>query len=144
MIAIFRKEKEIDKYKFSPALCESIEHDTYLREDSVVLSPSDIQIFRPATDSEKQQLFDVLEKKGKAWDAEKKQVVDVKPKWIPKPFDRVITRNDDDDIWTANIFSHMDSHGEYVTIGCVGGYTYCIPYNEVTVKLIGTTNNVEG
>ena len=144
MIAIFRKEKEIDKYKFSPALCESIEHDTYLREDSVVLSPSDIQIFRPATDSEKQQLFDVLEKKGKAWDAEKKQVVDVKPKWTPKPFDRVITRNDDDDIWTANIFSHMDSHGEYVTIGCVGGYTYCIPYNEVTVKLIGTTNNVEG
>ena len=144
IIAIFRKEKEIDKYKFSPALCESIEHDTYLREDSVVLSPSDIQIFRPATDSEKQQLFDVLEKKGKAWDAEKKQVVDVKPKWTPKPFDRVITRNDDDDIWTANIFSHMDSHGEYVTIGCVGGYTYCIPYNEVTVKLIGTTNNVEG
>ena len=144
MIAIFRKEKEIDKYKFSPALCESIEHDTYLREDSVVLSPSDIQIFRPATDSEKQQLFDVLEKKGKAWDAEKKQVVDVKPKWTPKPFDRVITRNDDDDIWTANIFSHMDSHGEYVTIGCVGGYTYCIPYNEVTVKLIGTTKNVEG
>ena len=144
MIAIFRKEKEIDKYKFSPALCESIEHDTYLREDSVVLSPSYIQIFRPATDSEKQQLFDVLEKKGKAWDAEKKQVVDVKPKWTPKPFDRVITRNDDDDIWTANIFSHMDSHGEYVTIGCVGGYTYCIPYNEVTVKLIGTTNNVEG
>ena len=40
MIAIFRKEKEIDKYKFSPALCESNEHDTYLREDTVVLSPS--------------------------------------------------------------------------------------------------------
>lgn len=99
---------------------------------------------RPATDSEKKQLFDALEKKGKAWDAEKKQVVDVKPKWTPKPFDRVITRNDDNDIWTANIFSHMDSHGEYVTIGCVGGYTYCIPYNDETAKLIGTTNNVEG
>ena len=67
----------------------------------------------------------------------------MKPKCEFKPFDRVITRNDDDDIWTANIFSHMDSHGEYVTIGCVGGYTYCIPYNEKTTKLIGTTNNVE-
>lgn len=97
-----------------------------------------------ATDSEKQQLFDAIEKDGKAWDAEKKEVVDLKPKWTPKPFDRVITRNDDDDIWTANIFSHMDSHGEYVTIGCVGGYTYCIPYNEETANLIGTTNNVEG
>lgn len=57
MIAIFRKGKEIDKYKFSPALCESNKHDTYLREDPVVLSPSDINIFRPATDSERQKLF---------------------------------------------------------------------------------------
>ena len=72
------------------------------------------------------------------------KIVDFKKKWTPKPFDRVITRNDDDDIWTANIFSHMDSHGEYVTIGCVGGYNYCIPYNEENAKLIGTTNNVDG
>ena len=98
---------------------------------------------RLATDSEKKQLFSALEKEGKAWDAEKRQIVDLKQKWTPNPFDRVITRNDDDDIWTANIFSHMDSHGEYVTIGCVGGYTYCIPYNEDTAKLIGTTNNVD-
>lgn len=74
----------------------------------------------------------------------KKQIVDLKPKWTPKPFDRVITRNDADDVWTANIFSHMDSHGEYVTIACVGGYTYCLPYNEDTAKLIGTTKDVEG
>lgn len=101
-------------------------------------------ILRLATEEEKKKLFDALAKRGKVWDAEKKQIVDLKLKWIPKPFDRVITRNDDDDIWTANIFSHMDSHGEYVTIGCVGGYTYCIPYNKENAKLIGTTNNVEG
>ena len=97
---------------------------------------------RLATDSEKQQLFDALLKKNKAWDAEKKQIVDLKPKWTPKPFDRVITRNAADDVWTANIFSHMDSHGEYVTIACVGGYTHCLPYNEETAKLIGTTKDV--
>ena len=97
-----------------------------------------------STEEEKHNLFEALAKKGKAWDADKKKIVDLKQKWTPNPFDRVITRNADDDIWTANIFSHMDSHGEYVTIGCVGGYTYCIPYNEVTAKLIGTTNNVEG
>lgn len=99
---------------------------------------------RYATEEEKQQLFDALAKEGKAWDAEKKQVVDLKPKWTPKPFDRVITRNAADDVWTANIFSHMDSHGEYVTIACVGGYTHCLPYNEDTAKLIGTTKDVEG
>ena len=103
----------------------------------------DLCKLRLATEAEKQQLFDALAKKGKTWDAVKKQIVDLKPKWTPKPFDRVITRNDDDDIWTANIFSHMDSYGEYVTIGCVGGYPYCLPYNEETVKLIGTSNDWE-
>ena len=99
---------------------------------------------QPITETQQIILFDALLKKNKAWDAEKKEVVDLKPKWTPKPFDRVITRNAADDVWTANIFSHIDSHGEYVTIACVGGYTYCLPYNEETAKLIGTTNNWEG
>lgn len=101
-------------------------------------------IVRLSTEEGKTAFFDALARKGKIWDVEKKKIIALKKKWTPKPFDRVITRNDDDDIWTANIFSHMDSHGEYVTIGCVGGYTYCIPYNEVTAKLIGTTKDVEG
>lgn len=107
------------------------------------LSFEDKQI-QPITETQQTILFNALAKKNKAWDAEKKQVVDLKPKWTPKPFDRVITRNAADDVWTANIFSHMDSHGEYVTIACIGGYTYCLPYNEVTAKLIGTTDNWEG
>ena len=109
-----------------------------------IIRKDDITELRLATEEEKKQLLSALAKKNKAWDAKKKQIVDLKTKWTPKSFDRVITRNYYDDIWTANIFSHMDSHGEYVTIGCVGGYTYCIPYNEETAKLIGTTNNVEG
>lgn len=99
---------------------------------------------RYATEEEKQQLFDALAKEGKVWDSKKKQIVDLKPKWTPKPFDRVITRLSDDSIWTANIFSHIDRHCKYVTIGCISGYHYCIPYNEETAKLIGTTNNWEG
>lgn len=98
---------------------------------------------RYATEKEKQQLFDALAKEGKTWDAEKKQIVDLKPKWTPKPFERVVTRDADDDIWTANIFSHMDQYGEYVTVACVGGYRHCLPYNEETAKLIGTRNTIE-
>ena len=100
---------------------------------------------RIANDSEKKQLFEALSKENKVWNAEKKQVVDLKIKWItPKPFDRVITRNAYDDIWTANIFSHMNSCGEYVTIGCACGYHYCIPYNEETAHLLGTTDEWKG
>lgn len=37
-------------------------------------------IIRPATDSEKQMLFEALAKEGKMWDAQKKAVVDL-PRW---------------------------------------------------------------
>lgn len=146
MIAIFRKEKEIDKYKFSPALCESNVHDTYLREYPVVLSPSDIKTLRPATDSEKQQLFDALEKEGKAWDAEKKEVVDLKPKIELKPFDKVLVRDGKNEIWEPAFFFRNLSHLNVYNYQTVGGESrvYCIPFNEETAKLIGTTDDWEG
>ena len=100
---------------------------------------------RIATDSEKKQLFEALAKKNKVWNAETKQLVDLKIKWMAlKPFDKVITRNAYDDIWTANIFSHMNSCGEYVAIGCAGCYHYCLPYNDETAHLLGTTDEWKG
>lgn len=118
--------------------------DTFLTKDKVCYNSDYIFLpIRLATDSEKQQFFSALAKEGKAWDAEKKEIVDLKPKWTPKTFDKVITRDFDDGVWSANIFSHMNSQGKYVSIGCVEGYAYCLPYNEETAKLIGTTNNAK-
>lgn len=142
-IFIFSKFNKYKDFEHHVALTASGEitiptsHCAWCRKDSGV---------KYATEEEKQQLFEALAKEGKAWDAEKKAVVDLKPKWTPKPFDRVITRVNDVAIWTANIFSHIDRHGKYVTIGCISGYDHyhCIPYNEETAKLIGTTNNWEG
>ena len=69
------------------------------------------------------------------------EFVDLKPKWTPKPFDRVITRTPDTP-WTANFFSHIDSDG---VKNCIDDrYLMCLPYNDETAKLIGTTNNWEG
>lgn len=97
---------------------------------------------RLATDSEKRQLFDALEKRGKAWDAEKKQIVDLKLKWIPKPFEKIIALDPTKKIWTIDFFSYK-FHDRYFGLS---GYSWdeCLPYNEETAKLIGTTNNVEG
>ena len=97
-----------------------------------------------AREDEKKELFDALAKEGKAWDSDKKAIVDLKPKWTPKTFDKVITRVHNKAIWTANIFSHIDQHGKYVTIGCISGYTYCLPYNDETAHLIGTTDEWKG
>lgn len=97
---------------------------------------------RPATDSEKLQLFDALEKEGKAWDAEKKQFVELKPKIEFKPFDKVVVRDTEYSTWCADLFSHIDEDYRYACVGAT--WSFCIPYNEETAKLIGTTNNVEG
>nr|DAU81782.1 MAG TPA: hypothetical protein [Caudoviricetes sp.] len=97
---------------------------------------------RPATDSEKQQLFDALEKEGKAWDAEKKQIVDIKKEHQFKPFEKVLVRDSYNDMWRASFFSHIkEDDGRYVTT-CLT-WKFCIPYigNE---SLVGTTKDVEG
>lgn len=97
--------------------------------------------FRYATEEEKQQLFSALEKKGKAWDAEKKQIVDLKPKVELKPFDRVLVRDSKSDYWRANLFGYIDKNGYFRCI--YTNWAYCIPYagNE---HLLGTTKDVEG
>ena len=99
----------------------------------------DFSTARPSTEEEKQQLFSALAKKGKAWDAENKEVADLKPK--VKPFDRVLVRDSKSDNWRANLFGYIGKDGFY---HCVyANWAYCIPYigNE---SLLGTTKDVEG
>ncbi len=97
---------------------------------------------RLATDSEKQQLFSALAKESKAWDAEKKMIVDFKPKVEPKPFDKVLVRNFGSQAWQVSLFSYKDSDFYYCCNGC--GWNQCIPYNEETAHLLGTTGEWKG
>lgn len=99
---------------------------------------------QPITETQQIILFDALEKEGKAWDSEKKQVVDLKPKVELKPFDNVLVRHLKTEEWRANIFSHTDKTDEYLDYVCVNGrWEFCIPYkgNE---HMLGTTKDVEG
>lgn len=104
----------------------------------------DLCKLRLATEEEKQQLFDALTKEGKAWDAEKKMIVNLKPKVELKPFDNVLVRHQKTEEWRANIFSHTDKTDEYLDYVCVNGrWEFCIPY-EGNESLLGTTKDVEG
>lgn len=96
---------------------------------------------RLATEAEKQQLFLALEKEGKRWDSEKKEVVNLKPKVELKPFDKVLIRDFENQAWQVSLFSYKDSDSYYCCNGC--GWNHCIPYigNE---SLLGTTKDVEG
>lgn len=97
---------------------------------------------RFATEEEKQQLFEALAKEGKAWDAEKKAIVDLKTKVELKPFDKVLVRDRNTQRWDADLFG-FKSDGVNIFYHCVGGsWNFCIPYigNE---SLLGTTKDAE-
>lgn len=105
------------------------------------LNKNDSDELRPATDSEKQQLFEALAKEGKRWDAKKKAIVDLKPKAELKPFDKVLVRDSKSDNWRANLFGYIGKDGYY---RCVyANWIYCIPYDG-NEHLLGTTKDVEG
>lgn len=135
-IAIFQSRQEA-YIGFHAVLCQN---DELLLEEPFREDVGDIEL-RLATDSEKQQLFDALEKEGKAWDAEKKQIVDLKPKVELKPFDKVLVRDFSRDKWSISFFS-FKKEDCYVCINHCS-WNQCIPYigNE---SLLGTTKDVEG
>lgn len=57
-----------------------------------------------------------------------------------KPFDKVIVRNHDGE-WECAFFSHIKDYGScYQYDCCYMIYRYCIPYNEETKHLVGTTD----
>ncbi len=97
---------------------------------------------QPITETQQIILFDALAKKNKAWDAEKKQIENLKPKIELKPFDKVLSRRCSEDYWVLNFYSHKT---DYYHI-CIdrSSNLYCIPYNEETAHLLGTTDDWEG
>lgn len=144
------KDGDIVVYGKSVAICRKIYKDTLyfyvsidetfglLFDDNCVSSEG----YRFAKEEEKKQLFDALAKEGKAWDAEKKQIVDLNQKVELKPFDKVLVRDCYTQRWRVNFFSSITKEGCYICAS--GSWNECIPYNEETAKLIGTTDNWEG
>lgn len=143
------KDGDIVVYGKSVAICRKIYKHTLsfyvsLNEMVGLLFADEVESseeYRFATEEEKQQLFDAIEKEGKAWDAEKKQIVDLKPKVELKPFDKVLVRGFGSQAWQVSLFGYKDSDFYYCCNGC--GWNQCIPYigNE---SLLGTTKDVEG
>lgn len=151
------KDGDIVVYGKSVAICRKFYKHTLsfyvsLNEMFGLLFADEVESseeYRFATEEEKQQLFDALEKEGKAWDAEKKMIVDLKPKVEFKPFDKVLCRNSKDDTWEADFFARLTrkeidytQSGKYLCVGDL--WMYCIPYNEETAHLLGTTDEWKG
>ena len=67
-----------------------------------------------------------------------------KKKFDPKtlqPFDKVLVKDRYSQCWRCNLFSHIETEYPMFRVNTilVGHFYYCIPYNEDTRHLVGTT-----
>ena len=108
-----------------------------------IIRKDEITELRLATEEEKKQLFSALANKGKDWDSEKKKVVNLNPKFDElKPFDKVVVRCSEADRWSIDFFSYK-VHNGYICTGDAW-FGYCLPYNDETAHLLGTTDEWKG
>lgn len=98
-------------------------------------------LFRKATEEERNQFIEKVELilKGK-YNPDTLQVEPVKPTCPFKSFDKVLVRDDVDEQWRINIFSHHQEKGGFPYVCMSGVYRDCIPYNEDTAQLLNTTS----
>jgi hypothetical protein len=103
------------------------------------------KLIQPITETQQIILFNALAKKGKAWDAEKKQIVDLKPKVELKPFDKVLVKDNPYGSWEPALFWRRVNVQDLHPYMVIGGkrYRFCEPY-EGNEHLLGTTKDVEG
>ena len=144
------KDGDIVVYGKSVAICRKIYKHTLcfyvsLNEMVGLLFDDEVESseeYRFATEEEKKQLFSALEKEGKRWDSDKKAIVDLKPNAELKPFDKVLIRDFGSQAWQVSLFGYKDSDSYYCCNG--RGWNQCIPYNEETAHLLGTTGEWKG
>ena len=68
------------------------------------------------------------------------RVEPVKPECPFMPFDKVLVRDDDEKKWRASLFAYYDENAKYPYVCIPYVHTQCIPYNEHTAHLLGTTD----
>ena len=98
----------------------------------------------PATKEQRDLLFQKIKEAGYKWNDETKTLEKLlEHKFDPKtlqPFDKVLVYDIYDicEGWVCALFSHI-RESEYPYSTCSGSFKVCIPYNDDTKHLLGTT-----
>lgn len=101
-----------------------------------------IKVLRNATEEEKRMLFKIIEKNRRKWDADKKELVRIEPKFNTstlQPFDKVLVRDMNTQKWHCNLFERIDEDTKYSFLCLIGRFHQCVPYNEETKYLLDST-----
>lgn len=74
------------------------------------------------------------------WECPKPKVERFDPKTF-QPFDRMLVRDGDDDIWRCDFFERLKKEGCSSPVAALfASWMFCIPYNDDTKHLLGTTD----
>jgi hypothetical protein len=84
----------------------------------------------------KQELED-----DKRWYDEQKCIEDIKHEYNFQPYDKVLVRGYQGDKWRNDFFGYYNEQSIYKYVCTSKRFEQCIPYNEETKDLLGTTND---
>lgn len=137
LVAIFDGWVDDDYTEFNTTI-NRIKNGDFWGEEEVC----ETELFAKVTDEERAEFIAAAEKYyGGKYNPETLQVEPVKvvePKCPFKPFDKVLVRDDEDEVWKADYFSHYEWDDKIAPYVCVGSYfRQCIPY-EGSEHLLGT------
>lgn len=108
------------------------------------LSFEDKQI-QPITETQQIILFEALAKENKAWNPETKTLEDLPKRCEFQPMDWCLMRDirgEECFAWSLCQFAYQLESGKYEAVGGMR-FEECIPYNEQTKHLLGTTDEWE-
>ena len=133
IICIYRKPADTEHCIISSALY------TVASGFEITDKPIGDSMLRPATKNEREKLFSKMKEAGYKWDAYEKELKKIKSHYDIAnfdPFDSVLVRDGDKAPWRADFFEEYDDN-----FYCFrGAWECCIPYNEDTKHLLGTTD----
>ena len=119
-----------------------IETEKFVTDQAFDLDISLHEVLREATELE----VELFNKHYDIWEKEKQ----AKEQPAFKPFDKVLVRDTKDEYWRPAFFASFDEHSitgySYGLVGDPEGVfcKHCIPYNEETKHLLGTTDEWKG
>ena len=131
---------------WSPMLGDVKLHDIIQSEDIIIIEAKNRETWEINSDGT-MNIGDIISpeimlypsKEQRDWTKvkyEKKERFD--PKTL-KPFDKVLARLDSKGIWCCELFSFIEDNTNLIKC-CGAYYKHCIPYNDETKHLVGTTD----
>lgn len=124
---------EVTEDGFPKYICGMDVCNILLKDSS---NPWTSDFYIPASKDIKEKLFKAIDDAGYKWDGENP----VKKEHQFKPFDKVLVRDDDNELWATAFYSHkIDGYYPYVTASSMG-FKQCIPFED-NKYLVGTASS---